>query len=112
MIQLAKSLHVRYFIYLVVLALPGCVSQPDWAWEKAGATQNDFHADAGQCRAQAFSVPGGQAGQVALVYVSCLEGKGWYRVAAAKTSPEAEAPAYVVDDAGNVMATKKSRGGR
>lgn len=64
----------------VIASVAGCASsQPrhETRWYKTGATTADFNMDAGQCRAQAFSVTGGALLQVAIVYNSCMEGKGW-----------------------------------
>lgn len=47
-------------------------------WYKAGASSQDFYQDDGQCKAQAFSVTGGNMMQVAIVHNSCMRGKGWY----------------------------------
>lgn len=60
-----------------VIALAGCATQPEWYWYKEGATDAQFTAESGQCRAQAFSVAGAALQQVAIVYTSCLQGKGW-----------------------------------
>lgn len=66
---------------LIVLLLAGCATT-EKVWVKDGASQQDFHADAGQCKAQAFGVPGAMFNQmqVAIVYASCMQGKGWYTV--------------------------------
>lgn len=65
----------------VLLLLAGCATQPERQayWVKDGATERDFNADMGACRAQAFSVPGamGNLLQVAAVQSSCMEGRGW-----------------------------------
>lgn len=65
---------MRYLILLLLLA--GCATT-ERQWFKAGATSDDFHAEAGQCRAQALSVTGMDMYQSALVYRSCMAGKGW-----------------------------------
>jgi hypothetical protein len=44
---------------------------------KDGGTQEDFQMDSGQCKAQAYSVPGAPPMQIAIVYNSCMQGKGW-----------------------------------
>lgn len=56
--------------------LAGCASQ-ETAWNKPGATQDQFNMDQGQCHAQAFSVPGASNMQIALVHNSCMRGKGY-----------------------------------
>lgn len=58
-------------------ALAGCATTES-VWVKPGSTQEMFHQESGQCRAQAFSVPNAPAMQIALVYGSCMQGKGWY----------------------------------
>jgi hypothetical protein len=68
---------------LLALCLVGCATkQTQTYWEKPGASQQDFQADMGQCRAQAFSVPGAMNNlvQVAIVQNTCMQGKGWYLV--------------------------------
>ena len=62
---------------LVMLVLAGCAST-EKVWVKDGAGQQDFHTESGQCRAQAFSAPGMPMMQVAIIYSSCMQGKGWY----------------------------------
>lgn len=56
----------------------GCASTES-VWVKDGSTQEDFNVDAGQCKAQAFSAPGMPMMQVAIIYSSCMQGKGWHR---------------------------------
>lgn len=66
----------RYIILCALVMLSSCAS-PSRGWTKPGSTQADFNMDAGQCRAQAYSVPGAPVMQIAIVYASCLQGKGW-----------------------------------
>lgn len=67
---------MRYLV--VLLALAGCASKQTY-WDKSGASEADFNTDMGQCRAQAFSVPGAMNNlmQVAIVQSTCMQGKGW-----------------------------------
>lgn len=69
---------MRYLVVLMLLA--GCATRTESVWVKPGADQAQFNADIGQCRAQAFSVPGAMNNlmQVAAVQSSCMQGKGWY----------------------------------
>lgn len=53
--------------------LVGCATT-----EQVWVGGSNFDMDQGQCHAQAFSVPGASAMQVALVYNSCMRGKGWH----------------------------------
>lgn len=62
---------------LAILVLAGCVTT-EKVWIKDGASQQDFYAESGQCKAQAFSAPGMPMMQVAIVYASCMQGKGWH----------------------------------
>jgi hypothetical protein len=62
---------------LLLLALAGCAHQPEFIWVKPGGTTQDFSIDSGQCRAQAFSVPGVSLPQAVIVMEACLQGKGW-----------------------------------
>lgn len=70
---------MRYVILLALLA--GCATKQTY-WEKPGSTQQDFNADIGACRAQAFSVPGAMNNlmQVAIVQSTCMQSKGWYTI--------------------------------
>lgn len=62
-------------IVAVALVLAGCASSK--VWVKEGSSTRDFNVDAGQCKAQAFAVPGAPLIQVSIVYNACMEGKGW-----------------------------------
>jgi hypothetical protein len=75
-------LNIRTLPWAVIatLALLGCATDGDWHWERQGASSQEFHMDSGQCRAQAMSLYGPPI-QKAIVFTSCMEGKGWYRVA-------------------------------
>lgn len=66
----------RNLALLALLAALGC-AQTQTVWVKQGSTPQEFHQDTGQCRAQAFSVGVGTV-QSALVFNSCMQGKGWY----------------------------------
>lgn len=68
---------MRYIALLLILA--GCASK-QFLWEKPGASGQEFEMDRGQCQAQAFSTPGMYTMQIALVYNSCMRGRGWYQV--------------------------------
>lgn len=67
---------------LVALLLAGCAAKKMAYWEKPGSNAQDFNQDMGQCRAQAFGVPGAMNNlmQVAMVQNACMQGKGWYTV--------------------------------
>lgn len=75
---------------LPALLLAGCATT-EVVWHKNGASQQDFHADQGQCKAQALSVPGAMApsmaSQVVAVYSACMQGKGWYATERPSGSP-------------------------
>lgn len=62
---------------LLLIALAGCATPRHWA--RADATTDDFYRDDGQCKAQAFAVPGAPLIQAAMVYNACMRGKGWRR---------------------------------
>lgn len=70
-------------VLLICAVLAGCATQPqvEMRWAKDGATESDYYRDAGQCRAQAFAPGGSTMMQVAIIYASCLQGKGWRQVA-------------------------------
>lgn len=65
-----------FLAFILAAVLAGCASMGTH-WYKPGATEDDFYTDEGQCKAQAFSVPGGNMYQAAIVLHSCLQGKGW-----------------------------------
>jgi len=60
-----------------IAILAGCA--PQYLWVKPGASQDDFYADSGQCKAQAYGAPGTYTMQVVLIYQSCMQGKGWHK---------------------------------
>lgn len=64
-------------LIVALMFLVGCATN-DKAWTKPGSTEQDFYIDTGQCRAQAYSVPGTPPMQLALIFESCMQGKGWY----------------------------------
>lgn len=59
------------------IVLAGCASMGPRKWYRDGATEEDFNMDKGQCQAQGFSIGGGTMMQAAMVYNSCMRGKGW-----------------------------------
>lgn len=63
---------------LCVVLLSACATAP--LWEKPGASSQQFEMDKGQCQAQAFSVPFAPLMQAAIVFNSCMRGRGWYQV--------------------------------
>lgn len=60
--------------YLVVLLLAACAKEG--AWMKPGATDQDFHADRGECVSKAFVAP--TANQQSMILAGCMQGKGWH----------------------------------
>ncbi len=58
-------------------SLAACATLPQKQWNKEGATQQEFYMDQGQCKAQGFSISGGTLLQAAIVFNSCMQGKGW-----------------------------------
>lgn len=65
---------------IAALILAGCATHKnDFVWMRDGSTDQEFYQDQGQCRAQAFSVPGAPPMQVIMVYDGCMSGKGWYK---------------------------------
>lgn len=65
------------FLITLACVLTGCAAPQETAWDKPGSSQQEFNMDQGQCHAQAFQVPGASAMQIALVYNSCMRGKGY-----------------------------------
>ena len=72
-------------IVAVGMLLAACANKP--VWYRDGATQQDFYMDQGQCKAQGFSVASGNLVQAAMVFNSCMQGKGWYLVRPDDASP-------------------------
>ena len=71
---------MKKFLFLAVaVCLVGCGTMQPKKWYKDGSTEQDFYMDQGQCKAQAFGVSGVSMLQAAMVYNSCLQGKGWYQ---------------------------------
>lgn len=62
---------------VLLLCLFGCATT-ERVWVKPNSGQQEFYQDRGQCQAQAFSVPGAPPMQMAVVFASCMQGKGWY----------------------------------
>lgn len=71
---------MRGVVAVLALALAGCATQPSYTWQKPGSSSYDFDSESGQCRAQAFSIPGVGMMRAALVFENCLQGKGWRKV--------------------------------
>ena len=67
-----KSTIAALSLAICAGSLAGCATT-----EQVWVGGSNFDVDQGQCHAQAFSVPGAPAMQVALVYNSCMRGKGW-----------------------------------
>jgi hypothetical protein len=70
---------MKFFLFFISIFLTACATKQTH-WEKYGASSQDFDIDAGQCRAQSFSIPNAPLMQVAIVYSSCMRGKGWNSV--------------------------------
>jgi hypothetical protein len=68
---------MKYALLLTAALLSACATQQP-TWNRAGASQQDWYMESGQCRAQAMGVYAPLVQQVVL-YQSCLQGKGWYQ---------------------------------
>ena len=66
----------RPIVLAAALSLTGCATH-DPLWYRAGASQDDFYRDQGQCKAQGFGVASGALLQAAVVFNACMQGKGW-----------------------------------
>jgi hypothetical protein len=61
--------------------LAGCVTtEPQYVWQHREASQERYDVDTGQCKAQAFQMPGSSLQRSVIVFESCMQGKGWQRV--------------------------------
>ena len=67
---------------LCAFVLAGCATQQRMVWTRPGSTQQEFYMENGQCRAQAFSGTGVPLMQAVVIFESCMQGKGWYKVPA------------------------------
>jgi hypothetical protein len=98
----ASGSSMKFLIAAATLGLLlGCSSTQNtrdaqYRWEKPGATDNDWNQDRGQCMAQSFSATAGNPAtatasigsqaygnlrlQQAMIFASCMQGKGWMRV--------------------------------
>ena len=71
---------MRYPLLALLLAACAPMQNQNLYWEKPGASSQQFEMDKGQCQAQAFSIPNAPLVQAAVVFNSCLRGKGWVQV--------------------------------
>lgn len=69
---------MRITIAALMATLLAACATTESVWVRPGAGQQEFYMDRGMCQAQAFGVPGGSTLQVALVFNSCMQGKGWH----------------------------------
>lgn len=67
---------MKRLLLLALLPVAGCATT-EQVWNKPGSGNQEFAMDQGQCQAQAFGTPFATNMQVALVYNSCMRGKGW-----------------------------------
>ena len=64
-------------VVTAALSLAACATMQPKQWYKEGASPQEFSMDQGQCRAQGFGISGGTLMQAAIVFNSCMQGKGW-----------------------------------
>jgi hypothetical protein len=73
---------MRLIITILALTLTACATDPGWHWAKPGATEREFNMDQGYCRAQGLAGTGGNVTMSTLLIMnSCMEGRGWQKVA-------------------------------
>jgi hypothetical protein len=71
---------MRLISLLATVALSGCVTgESDFVWDHPNSNEQQFHMDSGQCRAQAFQMPGSSLRRSVVVFESCMQGKGYYK---------------------------------
>lgn len=63
-------------LMVLLFGLAGCAT--DQVWVRNGSTQDEFYRDKGQCQAQGFGIANTGLLQAAIVFNSCMQGKGWY----------------------------------
>ena len=61
---------------LITIGLVGCATT-ETVWNKSNSSEQEFNMESGQCRASAFGVSNPSMMQIAIVYNSCMQGKGW-----------------------------------
>jgi hypothetical protein len=71
---------VRLALSLAALVLAGCVTnEPKWVWDHPSSNEQQFRMDEGQCKAQAFQMPGSSLQRSVIVFDSCMQGKGYFK---------------------------------
>lgn len=68
------------FAAAALAALTAGCATTERVWVRQGSTEQEFYMDRGLCQAQAFGVSGVTTFQAALVFASCMRGKGWESV--------------------------------
>lgn len=63
--------------YLFVLLLAACATEPQYRWDRPGATREQLEMEAAQCESSAFAVPNSGEQRITIVYLTCMSGKGW-----------------------------------
>jgi hypothetical protein len=63
--------------FVCALLLAGCATQPETVWYKAGASNDEFMRDRGQCIQATFSATFATTFQQAAIFTGCMQGKGW-----------------------------------
>ena len=73
---------MRTLTPIAALAVLAACAQTEMVWQKPGATEQELSVAMDGCRAQAYARQGmtSDAQRVAIVYTTCMEGKGWQRV--------------------------------
>lgn len=62
--------------YLTLFLLTACATSPQYHWERSYAPERVAEESA-QCQSQAFAVPFSGEERIAIVYATCMQGRGW-----------------------------------
>lgn len=76
-----KTLNITVAATLVLL-IQGCASPKEWA--RANTSIDEYNKDAAYCNAQMWSIPNGNAFQMAMFEFNCMQAKGYVRVPSEK----------------------------
>lgn len=67
-------------LFFTLLFLSACSSTPTYRWVKDGSTRMQFNMERAQCESKALAVSQSKPDRIALVFATCMEGKGWHLV--------------------------------
>lgn len=69
---------MKYALVVFLVMLYGCAAPTQWA--RANTNIDDYNKDAASCNAQMWSIPNGNAFQMAMFEYQCMKSKGYVKV--------------------------------